>query len=774
MKRQIYRLVNWIRDCCLRASLRRKLIVLISGVSLLVVSLSMFISFAIEASFFRSRLIAEYQATGRMLASNLEAAITFKDEFDSSEIISMLSQREFVLVARVYQENGTLLAEYRRPDMDTEIAPPLYGAENVFDGEKIVVNTPVLVGGRRIGEVVLMADTREMQTFLSARTGVLLALLTFSIALAIWLAARLGMELSRPIQELAKTAQRIASEHDFSTRHKRISEDETGRLVDAFNEMMAEIESRDDVIRSNEERFRGYFEMGIVGAGILDTEFRWKQANPRLLEMLGSDWSSLEGTRLMNVMDGESGDLKVESFIHDEVSDKRPISCDCWLKRIGGEPIYAMISMRWVPGTKHLGEHILFLAHDITDRKLYENEILQAKEQAESSSKAKNDFLSVISHELRTPLNPIIGYVEMMIGEREDRDDVRRLKLIKHSAEHLLGLIDDVLDYSRIERGVVSLSGDWIDYREICKDVVGLLKEEAQSKGVELTYAHQVDGNAEKDRLIIQSDRVKLQQVMLNLVANAVKFTIEGSVAIRSFLKKEANGDYCLRIEVEDTGIGITANSEEEVFKPFKQIDASLTREHGGLGLGLAISRKIVDAMSGAIHYRSEKNVGSCFWFEVPVKVAKGEDMGRVDPDPPRAVAQRSGRVLLVEDELVNQELGRALLVGFGQEVVCVNDGLEAVEAFGKSKFDLIIMDIKMPRMDGFEASKAIRNMESGERRTPIVAVTAHVTTRDADVYFESGMDDWVSKPFTLSKLTKLLERWLGSGDQVSSVGSRE
>ena len=748
-----------IRGRYSRLSLKGKLSVAISLVSLTIVLLSMLSVLAMELSFFRNRLTSEYGATARMIATNLEAALEFEDQRDSKEILDMLRQREHVVAAGVYLADGRLLSVYLRDRTGVVPRDLRFEAETSLEGSRLLVNQRVEREGAELGRVLLLVEMEELSQFLWQHAWSFLGLLGAAAVASVWLAARLAGALSRPIRELAATAQRIRQDHDFSTRQKRRADDETGRLVDAFNEMMSFIEQRDEVIREKEERFRGYFELGIVGTAILDANYVCTQANRKLLDMLDCDWSWLEGRSLLDLFETKNLKLVWKNMI---------ATGDYWLSRGDGSALYVRMSMRRVPASDPSKEHIIFLAQDITDRKLYEEEILKAKELAESSSKAKDDFLSVISHELRTPLNPILGYVEMLLAEpgiAGNPESAKRLQLISKSAEHLLGLINDVLDYSRIERGVVTLSADWVDYGESCRNVVNLLRQNVGSSSVELRYAPQEDARTLSEDLLIQIDRIKLQQVLFNLVANSSKFTRQGFVEIRTWLKKGPKQKRLLRIEVEDTGIGIDPSRKEFVFKPFAQLDDGLNRNYGGLGLGLAICQKVVLAMDGIIDFWSEPGSGTCFWLEIPVDVAPRSEIGH--PPLESAALPRRGneRILLVEDDLVNRELARSLLASFGHEVICAKDGEEAVEAANRERFDLIIMDVRMPRMNGFQAAKKIRSLQNGNEHVPIVAVTADVNSKDEVHYLEAGMDDYLAKPFSIAKMNAVLDKWLGGSN---------
>ena len=390
------------------------------------------------------------------------------------------------------------------------------------------------------------------------------------------------------------------------------------------------------------------------------------------------------------------------------------------------------------------------------------NEALsRAMEAAKAASVAKSEFLAMASHELRTPLNPIIGYVDLLMREQPDPESSRKLELIKHSARLLLRLIDDILDFSRIERGNVRLEADTFDFRSQFEQMVDSMLGQAHKKNLSLRYQHCKQPGETDDTPHIVADEVRLRQIALNLVGNAIKFTHQGGITVRTFLLPDSahrSNHRVLRLEVSDTGIGIATEDRQKLFKPFSQIDGTWTREYGGLGLGLAISSKIVDAMKGFIYCQSEKGVGSTFSVEIPIEIRNPHG----DEKAPSANApEQTFDILLVEDEPVNRELMRALLASMGHRVVSAVDGVEAMERFHEKSFQLVLLDISMPRMDGFATARAIRSSENRSAPIPIVAMTAHVTPEDKDRCFQAGMDDYLSKPLSLSKLKAMLQKWL-------------
>tara|TARA_B110000037_G_scaffold220271_1_gene287469 strand:+ start:2370 stop:4703 length:2334 start_codon:yes stop_codon:yes gene_type:complete len=764
--------MNWIKKIAASldrslssASLRTKLIVLTSSVSFIVVGISMAISFVVEVGTFRERLLDEYRTTAHMLASNLEAAVAFRDERDASKLIKNLELVDHVQEVRVFLADGSVLASFRSDEGGAEKSNEMFfDMPTSLVGGTFFVNEAVHVGDVVVGKVVLEVSMHEVADFIFKKIWVFIFLMAVSVLLVVPLAMLLAHMIGKPIVELAETARRITRDHDFSTRQERQRDDETGELVDAFNEMMSVIEARDEQIRSSEERFRGYFDLGIVGAGVLNTRLVWEEANVRWLEMLGCDHSDLIGHSFLEVLDFSSSQVTIDHFdIIGESGDQIKVG-DYWFKCKDGSSVYVLMSMRLVPGTAHTPEHVLVLAQDITDRKVYEEEMRMARDDAEASNRAKDEFLSVISHELRTPLNPILGYVNMILSDRSEDQDPVRLNYIRQSAEHLLGLIDNLLDYSRFERNEITCTKEEVPLREVCRDVVGLLREGAMTKGLDLEYVESWEIDRDPDRVSVMTDSMRLRQVLFNVISNAIKFTDKGTVKVVSELKVGAGGMGSVRIKVVDTGIGIAEGDKERVFRPFAQIDGSMSREYAGMGLGMAISRKIVQALGGRIDFSSVIGKGSRFWIDLELEVIESslpENNNELSDEWSLTLSVGDESILLVEDDALNRELASSLIQSSGYRVVCAKDGMEAIDLFKEETFSLIVLDVRMPRLNGFETAKIIRKLERGKKRVPIVAITAHVTNEVREKCISSGMDDYLTKPLDSHKLKVILAKWL-------------
>ncbi len=403
------------------------------------------------------------------------------------------------------------------------------------------------------------------------------------------------------------------------------------------------------------------------------------------------------------------------------------------------------------------------VSQEIDQRMLAEEHLLKAKEEAEAASQAKGDFLANMSHEIRTPLNAVIGMTELTLGTELTDEQQEYLETVGASSESLLRLLNDILDFSKIEAGQLEMTGVDFDLQTTLDNVVDTLAVRAQKAGLELTCSIKPDV-----RTTLVGDPLRLGQIIVNLTANAIKFTQEGQVNISVETQKEEDSSTFLYFTVSDTGIGIPPNQIETIFESFKQADDSTTRKYGGTGLGLAISKQLVEMMGGRIWVESELGKGSTFHFTARFQLSEREAIEVLQTkDLPIQKAPRQLSMLIVEDNPVNQKVAATMLKKRGHRVVMASDGKEALGALDRESVDLILMDIQMPEMDGFQATKLIREREKAKGgHIPIVAMTAHALTGDRERCLAAGMDSYISKPIREADLFSVTENLANGSDE--------
>jgi PAS domain S-box-containing protein len=393
----------------------------------------------------------------------------------------------------------------------------------------------------------------------------------------------------------------------------------------------------------------------------------------------------------------------------------------------------------------------VFCVTDVTERHHAEQALIAARDAATAASRAKSDFLAMMSHEIRTPMNGIIGMAQLLEMAPHSAEQKDYISTIQKSGEALLGIINDILDYSKIEARKMTLEQVGFDLRQLVSDVERLFRPKAQEKALEFKVVV-----ADSAPRVVIGDPTRLRQVLMNLVGNAFKFTAAGRIGIHVTATPGEAGRTRLRFTVSDSGIGIAPEKCRNIFTPFEQADMSTTRRYGGTGLGLAICRMLCDLMDGEIGVDSEEGSGSRFWFVVSLAGANAEESPA--PEAPRAILRRSTRILVVEDNAINRlVLGRMLERLGAHDLVYAENGEEALARCAEAAYELIFMDARMPRLDGIAATRALR---SAGNQAYIIGVSADAMSDERQAALDAGMDDYVVKPVAREALAEAIQRW--------------
>ena len=514
-------------------------------------------------------------------------------------------------------------------------------------------------------------------------------------------------------------------------------------------------------VRLNQEKFEGLFEHARVGIAIASLQGVWTDVNTTFCTMLGYSRSDLMGKTLTEITrtDGllDSRPIALQLMDGDE-----SLSLEKRYVHHSGEELWTHLSISLVRDSLGVPQHFITICQDISAVKKSEAErsaLLIREQAALEASRLKSEFLTHMSHEIRTPLNGVIGMTSLLLDTKLTPLQMNYLENIKMSGDALLTVINDVLDFSKVEANKIDLEDIDFNLHSLADDAQRMLTFAAAQRNLPLQV------NLSPDLMVtVRGDPGRMRQVILNLLNNAIKFTHTGSVAFSGQLVSRSDTMVEARFEVTDTGIGIPPAALQRIFEAFSQADSSTTRRFGGTGLGLSISKRLVELMGGQIGVTAVEGHGSTFWFTLPlrigvapVEVESGVAIRPVDPSRART------RVLVAEDNAVNQIVAIKQLEKLGYRATAVGNGSEVLDALRDIRYDLILMDCQMPEMDGFQATRTIRSSDSLNcRDIVIVAMTANALVGERQKCLDAGMNAYVTKPVQLRELERVLEDCLG------------
>lgn len=492
------------------------------------------------------------------------------------------------------------------------------------------------------------------------------------------------------------------------------------------------------------------------GVSISDKTGRTTWLNESLTKILGYSFEELKGKRIGDVVKGPDTDVKRLNEARSGAKKHIPYNIELKVYKKDKTPVWVSVSNTPVYDENGNIDREIEIINDITERKKAEEQLLEAKEQALQLSKAKEMFLSVMSHEIRTPLNAVIGLTNILLEEEKLEHQLQTLNLLKFSSDNLLNLINDILDFSKIEVGKMELEKKRLNVKELIKDIADSLSFKVNEKGIAIKYFVANDVPE-----LVRGDKTRLYQILINLINNAIKFTEQGYVKISVRLKSIEEHHTFLHFEVEDTGIGIPEDKFDYVFESFTQAASNTARKYGGTGLGLSITKKLIELYGGQISLSSKLGEGTIFYFDLKFDNFKDSEKQIIEQNTNQKLEMKA-KVLVVDDNEINRILAKKVLSKYEIECFTAEGGIEAIERLKEKDIDVVLMDIHMPDMTGYEVVEKLRAIEEEYyKNLPIIALTASIMHDDIETIYAHGMNDFQLKPFKPDELIGKISKYI-------------
>jgi len=786
--------MQWTR----KISLRRKLtlVIMINTVMALCAAGIAFAEYGVYR--FKELRLEDLNALANILGTNSTAPLAFKDPISAQDILRALAAKPHILSAAIYDRDGKPFAVYHRGESKVPYsAPPVESESSRFTSNRVLIFQAINFQGEKVGTVFLEGDTVEYKQLL---VGYLLffGLIVAAVSMgAFAMAGRLQRPISNPILELAWTTKMVTTSRDYSIRAGKHSEDEVGVLIDGFNEMLGQIQNRDTELRHAREDLERRvdertLELEQEVADRQRAQEALRESEGRIRLLLDSTAEAIYGINregkctfcnpaTLRLLGHEKGDSLLDKDMHSAMHHTRPDGtpypveeCQIFNSLHSGEGVHSDEEVFWrADGTSFpveywafpirkegeaVGAVVTFL--DITERKRAQAALLEAKEAAEAASRAKSEFLANMSHEIRTPMNGIIGMTELALDTTLTAEQRDYLNLVRSSADSLLRIINDILDFSKIEAGKLELEKTEFGIRDLLGETLKTLALRADKKTLEMLARV-----SPKVPATLVGDPTRLRQLIVNLVGNAIKFTEEGNILVDVQLESIAGDEVRLHISVSDTGMGIPIEKQHMIFESFAQADGSTTRRFGGTGLGLTISRHLVELMGGHIWVESEIGKGSTFHFTCNLQQGTAVTTHR------ERIAGRSLpglNVLIADNNAMNREILVEMLTNWHMNPTQADSGARALEILETAQhagraFPIVLLDALMPIIDGFQVMQRIRS-NPALAGAVIMMISADRHMIDTARCHELGVRWCLTKPIGQSELLDAILLALGQG----------
>ena len=782
------------------SSIRGKLTLVIFCTSLLGLGVAGVAFEIYERASYRDALANELGAHAETIGLNAAASLAFNDRKSAGNLLASLRIESHVMEACIFDPQGRVLVEYRRKGTGERVKTPTWRGEGTkIEPEAMTVFRTIELGGEHVGGIAIVSDFSELNERMNRFREISALVLILSIIATALASYRLVRLITEPIQHLAAVAEEVSKKEDYALRAYGAGDDEVGKLVDSFNQMLERIQDRDAALHGAKEDLELLVE---ARTQELRLEVNERKVAELRLQTYLKELKDLEAALDQHCIVARTDERGVITYANDKFcsiskfsreellgKDHRIINSgyhsksfikELWTSIEDGKVWKGEFKNRakdgkeyWVDTTivpfsdaaGNLRQYIA-IRTDITAIKKVQAELQRAKEVAEAANRSKSEFLANMSHEIRTPLNGIIGMTDLVLDTKLEPEQQEYLETVKTSADSLLTIINDILDFSKIEAGKIDLEAIDFHMRECLETALKTVALRAHEKGLELLC-----DIAPEVPEVVRGDAGRLRQVIINLAGNAIKFTQRGEVLLRVWKEATMEGAQQLHFVVADTGIGIAPEKRELIFHPFSQADTSTTRRYGGTGLGLSISNRLVAMMGGAMWVESELGRGSEFHFTVWMEAASANAAASTSAAPD---ILRGVKVLVVDDNQTNQRVLEGMLKRWDLEVGTAESGEEALTRLCEAQkvgkpYQLLLTDLHMPEMDGFAIAERIREAR-GISPAIIMMLTSAGYRGDAARCQELGVAGYLLKPIRRCELREAVARALGAQGQKDAI----